>query len=241
MGRDKREEAIRLRKQGFSFSEIRGFVPVSKSSLSLWLKDILLTKEQVHRLRRKGDVARSLGSKTLKETRIKKQGLIIDKAISEVKLLNSIDLWLIGVILYWAEGCKQKEHNPSQRVAFSNSDPFMLQVFLKWLKGCLKIPQEDIIFEIYIHKTYEKTVEELSKYWSFVTGYDKSKFTKVYFKKNKVHSYRKNRGNNYHGVLRISIRKSTDLNRKITGWIAGICEKLSVSGIILKKYKKIVY
>lgn len=227
-----REEVIKLRKKGFSYSEIRQFIHVSKSSLSLWLKDIILTEEQIKRLRRKGEVARLLGSKALKDARIKKQRRIISKAISEVKPLNISDLWLVGVMLYWAEGAKQKEYHPSQRVCFSNSDPEMLKVFLRWLKECLHLNAEDVLFEIYIHETYKKTKEELSIYWSKITGFPLGKLSTVYYKKNKVHSYRKNRGESYHGVLRISVKKSTDLNRKITGWIYGVCEKLSISDII---------
>lgn len=131
-------------------------------------------------------------------------------------------LWLIGTILYWAEGHKQKEHDPSKEVIFTNSDPEMIKIFLLWLKKCLGIENNQVVFEIYIHETYHKKVEKLCLYWSKVTESPRSKFKKIYFKKNKVRSFRKNRGENYYGVLRISIRKSTDLNRRITGWIKGI-------------------
>jgi hypothetical protein len=235
MKSDKREEVRKLRYKGFSYSEIRQFIHVSKSSLSLWLKDIILTEEQIKRLRRKGDVARSLGSRALKGARIKRQKLIIRNSISEVRQLEMVDLWLIGTILYWAEGNKQREYRPSQRVCFSNSDPLMLNLFLKWLMVSLKLPVGRIVFEIYIHETYKKTREELSKYWSDITKLPLGKFNKVYYKKNKVHSYRKNRGVGYHGVLRISVKRSTDLNRQITGWIYGVCEKLSISDIIHEK------
>jgi hypothetical protein len=234
MKSDKREEVRKLRYKGFSYSEIRQFIHVSKSSLSLWLKDIILTEEQIKRLRRKGEVARLLGSKALKDARIKRQKRIISKAISEVKPLNISDLWLVGVMLYWAEGAKQKEYHPSQRVCFSNSDPAMLILFLSWLRRCLCINPEDILLEIYIHETYKRTREELLKYWSNTTELPLGKFNKVYYKKNKVHSYRKNRGEGYHGVLRISVKRSTDLNRQITGWIYGVCERLSISDIIPK-------
>lgn len=229
---DKREEVIKLRNKGFSYSEIRQIIRVFKSSLSLWLKDIILTEEQIKRLRRKGDVARSLGSKALKDARIKRQKIIIRNSILEVRQLEMVDLWLIGTILYWAEGNKQREYRPSQRVCFSNSDPLMLNLFLKWLRVSLKLPIDRIVFEIYIHETYKKTRKKLSKYWSDTTRFPLSKFNKVYYKKNKVNSYRKNRGESYNGVLRISVKRSTDLNRQITGWIYGVCEKLSISDII---------
>jgi len=43
-----RAQAVELRKQGLSYNQITKIVPVSKSTLSLWLKDVGLTEE--HRL-----------------------------------------------------------------------------------------------------------------------------------------------------------------------------------------------
>lgn len=217
-----RLQAIALRKKGFSYSEIQKYIPVSISSLSLWLNKMKLSEKQKVRLTRKGDIARSLGSIALKNNRLAKSKNIINEAISEIKGINIDDLMLIGIMLYWAEGSKQKEHNPSTEVVFSNSDPKMIQVYLKWLKTCLKIPDENIVFEIYIHKSYKRSIRSLRDHWSSITNFPYSMFGRVYFKKNKVHSYRKNRGPSYGGVLRIRVKKSTDLNRKITGWTEGI-------------------
>src|SRR3989344_1983843 len=108
-----REEVVKLRKKGFSYSEIKKLIPVSKSSLSLWLRNISLSRAQIKRLRAKGDVARQLGSNALKAERIKRTKSITNEAISEVGELSSRELWLIGTALYWAEGTKQKGHHPS--------------------------------------------------------------------------------------------------------------------------------
>jgi len=105
---------------------------------------------------------------------------------------------------------------------FSNSDPNMIKIYMKWLSDSLKIGYEDLIFDIYIHETYKKSKNELIKYWSNVTNVPEKYFNHIYIKKNKVFSYRKNRGKKYNGVLRIAVRKSADLNRKVTGWIQGI-------------------
>ena len=48
-----KERAIELRKQGLSYNEILLQIDVAKSSLSLWLRDIKLTKEQKNRLKKK--------------------------------------------------------------------------------------------------------------------------------------------------------------------------------------------
>jgi hypothetical protein len=226
------EEAVLLRKIGWSYSEIQKQIPRSISTLSLWLNHIKLTEKQKQRLLDKTIPNRVLGSKSLREARIKKAKIIVDNARNRIGNITRKELWLIGSVLYWAEGSKQKEHDPSKQVIFSNSDPTMIKVFLKWLEKPLGIPRDRIVFEIYIHETYQKSKRALATYWSRATGFPTSRFGTVYYKKNKVHSYRKNRGANYHGVLRITVVKSTDLNREITGWISGICGRLGISDII---------
>jgi hypothetical protein len=41
-----KEKAIKLRKSGATYSEVLREVPVSKSTLSLWLRDVGLSKTQ---------------------------------------------------------------------------------------------------------------------------------------------------------------------------------------------------
>ncbi len=223
-----KEKAVSFRKLGWSYSEILKEIPVSQSTLSLWLRDISLTQSQKERLNKKEIANRALGSNALKCNRINKTKEIVELALNEIGTISQKELWLIGIALYWAEGHKQKDYRPSTRVMFNNSDIFMLKLYIKWLEQCLKIPKSDICFEIYIHETYEKTKESLIEYWSNVTGFPASEFDKIYYKHNKVHSYRRNRGDSYFGVLRVSVIKSTDLNRKITGWIKGICKQCGI-------------
>ncbi|HLD91820.1 MAG TPA: hypothetical protein VI795_00320 [Patescibacteria group bacterium] len=223
-----RNKAIELRKRGYSHSEILRQIKVSRSSLSLWLRNITLTKSQIDRLQLKNERARKLGSQILKKNRIEKTRKIIGKAILDIQKLNINHLKIIGATLYWTEGSKQKDHNPSKELVFSNSDPKMIKIYLLWLKKCLFINTTDIVFEIYIHETYDKTKDELISYWSKITDFPTNKFEKIYFKKNKVHTFRKNIKEKYFGVLRISVKRSTDLNRKVTGWIQGIYKEFKV-------------
>ena len=74
-------------------------------------------------------------------------------------------------MLYWAEGAKQKTNGVSQCVCFSNSDSLMIKVFLKWLRICLKIPNKDISFDIYIHENHKDQNTQVKKYWSNVLDF----------------------------------------------------------------------
>lgn len=223
-----KEKAIKLRKRGFSYSEILGKIPVAKSSLSLWLRNVGLTKRQRQRLTQKKLAAVLKGAQAKRNYRLAVTEKIKNKARSEIAKLSNRELWLIGATLYWAEGAKQKEHNVSQKVKFSNSDPKMIKIFLKWLQSICKIPKSEIYFRVSLHETAADKLKEVQKYWSNVTGFPIKNFQKIYWKKHKINTKRKNVGKKYFGLLNIYVRKSTNLNRKILGWIEGICENCGV-------------
>lgn len=50
---EEKKKAIELRKQGLSYREILEQIPVAKSSLSLWLRSVGLSKKQKQRLTEK--------------------------------------------------------------------------------------------------------------------------------------------------------------------------------------------
>lgn len=221
-------EAIKLRQQGFSYSEILEKVEVSRSTLSLWLRSVGLAKAQKQRLTKKRYEAALRGSQKKKRQRIEKTLTIKEQAATEVGLVNERDLWLAGIMLYWAEGAKAKDYNVSVGVKFGNSDSMMVEIFLRWLKKSLKVSDDNIIFEIYIHESYKERKNDFIKYWSSKLKYSVSKFSRVYFKKNSIKIVRKNVGNSYHGQLVVRVRKSTDLNRKVSGWIEGFYKQCGI-------------
>lgn len=226
-----REKAINLRRKGLSYSEILQKIPVAKSTLSLWLRSVGLSKKQIQRLSRKKLLAIRKGGQSRKKWRLDSTKLIKKQAHLEIKKkikrIDTRDLWLMGIMLYWAEGSKDKEYKPGQSVIFSNSDSLMINVFLKWIDVCLQIPVKNIKFSIYIHENHRHNIENVITFWSNTSGFPIEKFDKIYYKKHKVKTNRRNTEENYHGLLRIRIVKSSTLNRKITGWIEGICKYIA--------------
>jgi hypothetical protein len=221
-----KETAIELRRQGYSYSEILKKIPVAKSTLSLWLRSVGLAERQKQRLTEKKRKGQLKGAQMKRRQRILLTEKIKNEAMKGVGKINERELWLIGTALYWAEGAKQKENNPSQKVRFSNSDPRMIKLFLKWLTEMCSVPLEELNLEIYIHET--ANIEEAKKYWSNVLNLPLTKFQKVRLKKHKIKTNRKNINKNYYGLLAINVKRSTNLNRKIMGWIEGICKNCGV-------------
>ncbi|MFC1612447.1 hypothetical protein ACFL29_01200 [Patescibacteria group bacterium] len=217
-----KQEAIKLRRRGLSYSEILKQIPVAKSTLSLWLRSVGLSKEQQQRLTKKKKAAILRGGKARRNQRIILTQKIYREAEIEINKLSQRELWLMGIMLYWAEGSKEKENNTGQGVQFTNSDPYMIKIFLKWLFEICKINVEKINLSIYIHENHRNNLNRVKKYWSYCTGLPINYFEKIYFKKHKPKTNRKNIGDSYYGILVIKVRASSTLNRKIQGWIRGI-------------------
>lgn len=230
MKTDLKKQAIQLRKKGYSYNKIRENISVSKSSLSLWLRSVGLTKRQKQNLTQKKMDSLKRGWKIWHQTRINKIQKIKELASLKVKniKLTKSSLFLMGLMLYWAEGSKEKNHRKGSSVIFSNSDPKMIQLFLKWLHECNKLSENDFFVQLYLHQDHKDRLPEIISFWSKNTRLSRDKFDRIYFKKHNVNTLRKKKGNSYFGLLRIVIRKSTDFNRKISGWIDGVCQNWGI-------------
>lgn len=93
----------------------------------------------------------------------------------------------------------------------------MIQLVVKWLMEVMNIPGDQIGFDIYIHKNSKNNENMVKRYWSEVTGFPLDKFKNIYFKKHKIQTNRKNIGVGYYGGLRINVKSSSTLVRKVTG------------------------
>lgn len=230
MKRSLKEKAINLRKQGKTYSEILREIPVAKSTLSLWLRSVSLSRKQEQRLTKKKLAAALRGSQARRAKRLKDTRVIIKDAIHEVSQIK-IDrekLLLMGSMLYWAEGDKEKTYGPGVRLGFSNSDPYMIKIFLRWAEQCLKISKDRVTFRIYLHENNQYRTNEVRHYWAEHTGFLIDKFGKIAYKHHKIGSLRKNVGDNYFGLLKVQITQSTNINRRVTGWIQGIVEQCGI-------------
>lgn len=225
-----KQKAIKLRREGMSYSEILMLVPVAKSTLSIWLRSVGLSKPQQQRLTAKKLDAGKRGGAARKEARINTTAGIVNKAKKQVGVISKRELFLIGAILYWAEGTKEKEAAPGSGIQFTNSDPKMLRIFLLWLRSACKIEEEKIHFQIYLHETNEDRIREVVKYWSKSLMVAEDRLNKIYFKRSKMSTNRKNTGELYFGLVRIKVRESSGLVRSISGWVKGITHSLECFG-----------
>lgn len=128
-----KKKAIAMRKKGITYGGIMDKVPVAKSTLALWFKEVHLFSPQFQILTKAKIEAGKRGGLVKKNQRIQKVKEIIEKSEKEIGHISKRELWFIGGHLYWAEGSKEKEWRPGSRVSFMNMDKTIIQVFLKWL------------------------------------------------------------------------------------------------------------
>lgn len=212
--------AIVLRKTGKSIKKIANLLGVSTSIVAVWSREVELTEEQKEKLKRRKVRIRHLRrlakqSHLEKVARVKK---LLKDANSEIKPLSDQELFLTGLALYWAEGFKSIKEG---RLGFCNSDPRMIKFIIKWFEKALKINREDFILRTEFNETHRDRTKEIKLFWAKLTGIPLNQFEKPFYHRSTWLREYSNRGD-YYGVLRVRVRRSSELLNKVRGWIIGL-------------------
>ncbi len=217
---DMRKRARELRGQGLDYEEIAAALSVSKSSVSLWVRDLprpaRLSYEECRKriaegTRRYWDAEHLVRAAARAATRA--------GAAAQIGALTDREVLIAGAIAYWCEGAKNKPDRRADRVIFTNSDPALICFFLRFL-DVTGTPRTNATFRICIHE--KANVEAAQRFWLDVTGASADQFRRPTLKHHNPKTIRKNVGEDYHGCLRIDVRRSSDLYRRIEGWSAAI-------------------
>jgi hypothetical protein len=194
-----RNKAIELRKCGMSYKQIQAVVPVSKGLLSGWFENLQLTHEEESNLKLKikeridrGRIGSLISNRS---RRIERERIVIKEAEVVFKKYKADPVFLMGVVLYWAEGAKKSDH-----FQFINSDPDMVVMMNKWIIKFLKVPKDSIRPRLFIHKV--PGYEGAEEFWAKSLGIDLDLFQKTIYKPTK-HKVKKNPF--YQGCLRLDI------------------------------------
>ena len=210
-------KAVKLRKKGLSYGEIHKIIPVSKSTLSFWLKSILLKPAFKKRLYTKQIEILSRGPQSQKERRQREVDKIIDDAQKEIKTPLALDAYrLMGAFLYWAEGAK------TSGFQVSNSDPYLIAFMIQWIEKIFSIPPKNIKAWLNIYP--QQNDLKLKKFWSKITNIPLENFGKS-FVKPLSKNYKKN--NLYYGTIKFNVARGTNLRYRVFGWIKAALKNVS--------------
>jgi len=219
----KKLDAHKLRKQGASMSEIATILGVSKGSVSIWCRDIVLTNAQKNNLKKKmikaGHKGRMMGAESNKNKKLKMVREYENRGRLEFSNLSKKERFLIGIGLYWGEGVKT--HNSA--TGFSNSDPQSILFMKKWFQECLDVDSSRFIPRIYLNQSHEGREKEVLRFWSNLLELPTSQFGNTVFIKTKNKKVYSN-DDNYKGVMLLTVRRGAELKYKILGLIKGLHE-----------------
>jgi len=213
---DLKIEARKLRKDGKSIKEIKRNLNVSLSSVSIWVRDVKLSKEQLENLYLNRKTGNLKGSIIAAQNKIRKRELITQElnkeGFKEIGKLIDRERFLIGVSMYAGEGGKT-----DRDLSFVNSDAKLIKFMMEWFRDFCGIPESKFRGSLYIHDDLSEI--KAKKFWSELTKIPLKQFTKSYIAKNNQKRLRKKKHEN--GIFRIKI-SNANLHRKIMGWVDGI-------------------
>jgi transcriptional regulator with XRE-family HTH domain len=201
---DLREKARELRLKGLTYDQIQVELGCSKSSISLWVRDLPKPER-----RSPTEQARLAGQRRWEHENARR-----DSEREQAKQSA-----FAGTALYWAEGGKDKTYSRREALKFINSDPNVIRLYLRWLE-LLDVPRDRMHFRVYIHETADVSAAE--EFWADVVGVDVSDFQTTSLKKHTPKTNRKNTTEAYRGCLSIYVTKSADLYRRMEGTWYGI-------------------
>ncbi|GAA2903368.1 hypothetical protein [Streptomyces mexicanus] len=209
-----RERARELRRQGWTYNQIQAELGCSKSSVSLWVRDLPSSQPRD----RPDMTAARQGVRRAAAARAAAQEELRDAAYTDIGPLSPRELFLVGVGLYWSEGAKAKP-GAHRRVIFVNSDPNMIKLFLRWL-DLLDVEPHRRRFSVNIHESAD--ISKAEAFWADQVGITVGDLLKTSLKRHNPKTNRTNTGEGYHGCLRVAVLQSAELHRRIEGWWYGI-------------------
>lgn len=216
-----KEQALLLRSQGKGIGEIAKALEVSKSTVSLWCRNISLSPTQIKELARRSKhhavEALLFSAEKQRLRREVETRLLTTLGKNDVGKLSTRDLFMVGLGLYWGEGYKQG----SQELGFTNSNPAIIKFYIRWLSEIYGVSKADLILRVSINITHKSRADVVEKYWSELLDIPLSQFTLISLIKTTSRKIYTNQDSHF-GTLRVKVRRGTSMRRRILGSISAL-------------------
>jgi hypothetical protein len=174
---DAQNRARDLRAQGWTYKEICEELGVSRSSVSLWVRDVAFDRSEWQARAEAnwhngnfGPQRRPHSQKAAKEAEIAR---LQEEGRQRIGRLTEKEFLVAGVALYAGEGSKT-----GTEVRFANSDPRMLLLFLTWLRRFYEIDETRLRLRLYLHDGLD--LAAAVDFWSSLLGIPPEQMTEPY-------------------------------------------------------------
>jgi transcriptional regulator with XRE-family HTH domain len=160
------QRARELRAQAWTLADIAAELCVSKSSVSLWVRDVEFVPNP--RRRTRPPRVSSLHLRKLEEI-----SSLDAAAVAVVGQMSAREFLMAGIALYAGEGSKT-----DGAIKFANTNPALVAFFLAWLRRFFVVEESRLRVNLYLHEGLD--IEAAVEYWSLLTRVPASQFGKPY-------------------------------------------------------------
>ncbi len=207
-----RDQARELRiKYQMGYSAIRKQVPVSKGTLSLWLRDLPLSEDRILQLRReawsRGIASRERFRQTMQKKREERERVVYNKMLKRFTRISQQSLFIAGLMLYLAEGSKQNMY----AICLANTDPKIIKFFIWWMEVFMDIPRGKMKGQLHLYESMD--IRKEKDFWCREIGLLPGQFYKDQVRKVRPSSFSYSESHR-HGTCQIyhhSTKKKTEL------------------------------
>ncbi|OGN12852.1 MAG: hypothetical protein A3D48_00140 [Candidatus Yanofskybacteria bacterium RIFCSPHIGHO2_02_FULL_43_17] len=177
-----KEQAIRLRlEQNLGYASIAKLIPVSKSTLSAWLKHYPLSEERIRDLQRQNLKNNEVKIERFRNAmRLRRQNKFEEEFARYLKRFAKVSRetrFAAGLMLYLAEGSKKDDYH----ITITNTDPNVINFFIRWLQEFFKVPKSSMRFQLQLYPTMD--IPKEIEFWKNELGIQSNQFYKYYLRK----------------------------------------------------------
>ncbi len=214
-----------MRKQGESIIVIARKLNLPKSTISIWCRDIELTKAQLKKLfSRKEDGlkrAQILGALWNKNKKAAEISRAKQLGLKEIGALSQREFLVAGLAFYLSEGSKKNGW-----VEFINSDPSIIAFMNKWVQTFFSVKEKELGISVFINQVHRSRENEIKKFWiNYLQIAPRTFKGFVWLKTPQKKRYENH--DQYFGTARLKVLKSRYLYYKI----AGLMEAMMIAKI----------
>lgn len=167
-----RARARELRAEGWAMPDIAEQLSVSKSSVSLWTRDVAFTPNRRRTDGRRRE-ARHRGPNALQQRKQAQIEEFLAAGITHIDILSEREFLVTGVMLYAGEGAKT-----DGMVSLANTNADFIKLFCAWLRHFFDVDETRLRVKLYLHQGLD--LEAATTHWSAVTGVPPNQFGKPY-------------------------------------------------------------
>ncbi|MEY3784445.1 MAG: hypothetical protein RLZZ230_767 [Candidatus Parcubacteria bacterium] len=216
---EKYEQAISLRKRGFTLEEIAKYCDIAKSTASKWLQDKPFSAQIAKQNVKRAGAENAKRLKLVNKARVGERATLYREATrsaeTEFKHYKKDPLFMAGLMLYVGSGDAKDE----RIIRISSAQMEIHSIFIRFAVEYLGVDKNKIHFWLLLYPDLNEEV--CMKRWKKATSLPLSQFYK-----NQVVPGKANKQTLHYGVGN-TIIGSTVLKHKLTRWVELVIKELS--------------